>query len=69
MRVEWSNFARDDLDILVQYISRNSSFYARRFGEKIVLATQQPGDFPERGHIFQKLKIKNYEESSYGDIA
>ena len=36
MRVEWSNFARDDL---VQFISRNSSFYARGFGEKIVLAT------------------------------
>ena len=42
MRVEWSNFARDDLDDLddlVQYISRDSLFFARRFSEKIVLAT------------------------------
>ncbi|XSG86499.1 MAG: hypothetical protein ACPW60_07200 [Methylohalobius sp. ZOD2] len=37
MRVEWSDPARDDLDGLVRYISRDSAFYARRFGEKVVL--------------------------------
>ena len=28
MRVEWSDLARDDLDDLVRYISRDSAFYA-----------------------------------------
>ncbi len=49
MRVEWSDFARDDLDDLVEYISRDSAFYARQFGEKVVLATRRLGDFPESG--------------------
>lgn len=49
MRVEWSNFARDDLDNLVQHISRDSAFYAQLFGEKIVLATRRLKDFSESG--------------------
>lgn len=56
MRVEWSNFARDDLDDLVQYISRDSLFYARRFGEKIVIATRRLRDFPESGRIIPETE-------------
>ena len=51
MLVEWSNFAGDDLDDFVRYISRDSAFYAKRFGEKVVLATQGLQDFPESGHL------------------
>lgn len=51
MRVEWSDSARDDLDDLVRYISRDSVFYARRFGEKVVLATRRLRDFPESGRM------------------
>lgn len=51
MRVEWSDSARDDLDDLVRYISRDSVFYARRFSEKVVLATQRLRDFPESGRM------------------
>ncbi len=62
MRVEWSNFARDDLDDLVQYISRDSSFYARRFGEKIVLATRRLRDFPESGRIIPETEDQKLRE-------
>jgi toxin ParE1/3/4 len=49
MRVEWSTLACDDLNDLVEYISRDSVFYAQMFGEKIVLATRRLKDFPESG--------------------
>ncbi|GAB4298108.1 MAG: type II toxin-antitoxin system RelE/ParE family toxin [Thiohalomonadaceae bacterium] len=51
MRVEWSDFARDDLDALVRYISRDSAFFARRFGQRVVLATQRLKEFPESGRM------------------
>jgi toxin ParE1/3/4 len=49
MLVEWSDLAREDLDDLVEYISRDSAFYAQLFGEKVVLATRRLKDFPESG--------------------
>lgn len=62
MRVEWSNFARDDLEDLVQYISRDSSFYARRFSEKIVLATRRLRDFPESGRTIPETEDQTLRE-------
>lgn len=62
MRVEWSNFARDDLVDLMQYISRDSSFYARRFGEKIVLTTRRLRDFPESGRIIPETEDQKLRE-------
>jgi plasmid stabilization system protein ParE len=56
MRVEWSDFAREDLDDLVRYISRDSPFYARRFGEKVVLATRRLREFPESGRIIPEAE-------------
>lgn len=56
MRVEWSDFARDDLDELVRYISRDSAFYARRFGQKVVLATRRLREFPESGRMIPEAK-------------
>jgi len=62
MRVEWSDFARDDLDDLVEYISRDSAFYARQFGEKVVLATRRLGDFPESGRRIPEADDDNLRE-------
>lgn len=62
MRVEWSDFARDDLDDLVEYISRDSAFYARQFGEKVVLATRRLGSFPESGRKIPEADADNLRE-------
>lgn len=62
MRVEWSDYARDDIDGLVRYISRDSAFYARHFGEKVVLATQQLRDFPESGRMIPEAEDKTLRE-------
>jgi len=51
MRVEWSHHARDDLDDLVDYISRDSVLYGRRFGERVVLATKRLSQFPASGRM------------------
>lgn len=62
MQVEWSDFARDDLDNLVEYISRDSTFYARQFGEKVVLATRRLRDFPESGRRIPEADDDNLRE-------
>lgn len=62
MRVEWSDLARDDLDELVHYISRDSAFYARLFGEKVVLATRRLEDFPESGRMIPEAEDKTLRE-------
>jgi plasmid stabilization system protein ParE len=62
MRVEWSDPARDDLDELVRYISRDSAFYARRFGQKVVLATRRLREFPESGRIIPEAEDTTLRE-------
>ena len=62
MQVEWSDFARDDLDDLVEYISRDSAFYASQFGEKVVLATRRLRDFPESGRRIPEADDDNLRE-------
>lgn len=62
MRVEWSDLAREDLDELVRYISRDSAFYARRFGEKVVLATRRLKTFPESGRMIPEAEDQALRE-------
>ena len=62
MRVEWSDPASEDLDDLVRYISRDSAFYARRFGQKIVLATRRIREFPESGRMVPEVEDKTLRE-------
>ena len=62
MRVEWSDLARDDLDELVRYISRDSPFYARRFGQKVVLATRRLRTFPESGRMILEAENRSLRE-------
>jgi len=69
MRVEWSDFARDDLDDLVRYISRDSAFYARRIGQKVVLATRRLKEFPESGRMIPEVDDNRSAKSSCKAIA
>jgi len=62
MRVEWSDSARGDLEDLVRYISRDSAFYAQRFGEKVVLATRRLRDFPESGRMIPEADDQTLRE-------
>lgn len=62
MRVEWSDFARNDLDDLLRYIGRDSAFYARRFGQNAVLATRRLREFPENGRMIPEAEDKSLRE-------
>ncbi len=62
MRVDWSEFASEDLDNLVHYISRDSAFYAQRFGEKVVLATRRLKEFPESGRMIPEAEDETLRE-------
>jgi len=62
MRVEWSDCARDDLDDLVRFIGRDSELYARRFAERVVLATRRLQAFPESGRMIPGADDKALRE-------
>lgn len=62
MRVEWSDCARDDLDDLVRFISRDSALYARLFGKRIVLAARRLQHFPESGRMIPEVEDKTLRE-------
>jgi len=62
MRVEWSDCARDDLDDLFRFIGRDSELYARRFAERVVLATRRLQAFPESGRMTPEAEDKALRE-------
>ncbi len=62
MRVEWSYFARDDLENIVSYISRDSTYYAQAFAERVLAATRRLGDFPESGRMIPEAEDKAMRE-------
>lgn len=62
MRVEWSDFARDDLDDLVRYISRDSAFYAQTFAERVLMATRRLSDHPSSGRQIPEAEDKTMRE-------
>ncbi len=62
MRVEWSDPAREDLDDLVRYISKDSAYYARLFAERILLATRRLTDYPESGRIIPEAEDDSLRE-------
>ena len=62
MRVEWSDCAREDLDDLIRYISRDSAYYARRFAERVVLTTRRLREFPKSGRMIPEAEDPSLRE-------
>jgi toxin ParE1/3/4 len=62
MRVDWSDPARDDLDAIDHYISRDSVQYAFAFVERVLQATRRLGDFPESGRWVPEDETKQTRE-------
>lgn len=68
MRIEWSHFARDDLEDIIRYISRDSAFYAQAFAERVLTATRRLDVFPESGrkipeaddNAIREIIVQNY---------
>ncbi len=49
MRVEWTNPALDDMEVIHDYIAKDSPYYARRFIERIFDAAEALQDHPRMG--------------------
>ena len=61
-RVIWSPEATEDLDSISEYISRDSSFYARRVVAKILKIARTIADQPLIGRIVPEYAIDNVRE-------
>ena len=62
LHVEWSNCARDDLDDLVRYISRDSALYAQAFAEWVVQASRRLQSFPHSGRTIPEAENDSLRE-------
>ncbi|MDC4204991.1 MAG: type II toxin-antitoxin system RelE/ParE family toxin [Candidatus Manganitrophus sp.] len=61
-KVAWSHEATKDLKALVEYIERDSSFYAAAFAQEIQDATRFLNELSERGRIVPELGHPNVRE-------
>ena len=66
MTVKWTQTARDDLKAIWDYISRDSVFYADKFTDELLTATDVLEVFPEIGRIVPEIGDSNTREILYG---
>ena len=46
-KIIWTHEASVDLEAIAEYIARDSEYYAERTVEKIIIAVEKLGKFPE----------------------
>jgi toxin ParE1/3/4 len=66
--IAWSKLAYNDIDQIYEYISKDSSFYARKTIEKIIRQVESLDKFPESGRIvpeFDNKVIRELIEGNY----
>ncbi len=51
VKVVWSESAVVDLEAVVEYIARDSEYYAAAFADKVLKAVEKLGTFPKMGRI------------------
>ena len=66
MKVRWTQTARDDLKAVWDFISRDSIFYANKFTDELLRATDVLEIFPEFGRIVPEIGDANTREIIYG---
>ena len=64
--VQWTKTARDDLKAVWDYIARDSIFYADKFTDGLLKATDVLETFPEYGRIIPEIGDSNTREIIYG---
>ena len=66
MTVEWTQTAKDDLKALWDYIARDSVFYADKFIDELLKATNVLETFPEIGRIIPEIGNSDAREIFHG---
>lgn len=62
MKIEWTKPAELDLENIRDYIKKDSEYYAERTVEKIIIAVEKLGKFPEMGRSVPEAEEKNIRE-------
>lgn len=62
MKIEWTEPAVLDLKSIRDYIRRDSEYYATRFVEKVIEATETLRDLPEIGRHVPESEDENIRE-------
>ena len=65
-KVKWTRIALDDLDAIKEYIARDSVYYAEKFGDEALAATDNLELFPEMGRIVPERNDPNIRELIFG---
>jgi len=65
-KVVWTRPALDDLNDIVEYISRDSKVYAERFATRVLEAARRLEDFPYSGRLVPEFKEEDIREVIYG---
>ena len=62
MKIDWVEPSILDLEVLREYIAKDTEYYASRFIEKIIQAVVKLGEFPEIGRIVPEAEEENIRE-------
>ncbi|MBM4136034.1 MAG: type II toxin-antitoxin system RelE/ParE family toxin [Nitrospira sp.] len=65
-KVIWTEPALTDLLKIIEYIARDSQFYAERFGLKVVQAPRRLREFPYSGRVVPEFNDNTIRELIYG---
>jgi len=61
--VHWSPEAREDLELIAEFIARDSEYYARQVVREMLAAARSLEPFPRKGR-----KVPEFEESSLREL-
>ena len=62
LEVEWSPEATEDLELIAEYIARDSEFYARAVVTKILAISRDIREFPLIGRVVPELGNEHIRE-------
>ena len=62
LEVTWSPEATEDLELIAEYIARDSEFYARAVVTEILSVSRNIGEFPLIGRIVPEIGNENIRE-------
>jgi len=65
-KIIWSPAALDDIDAIAEFISRDSSYQAALFVDRLLESTVRLEIFPETGRIIPEIGKNDCREVMYG---
>lgn len=66
MKITWAPSALEDIDLIAEYIARDSIDRAALFVEKLIRATDRLQNYPYSGRIIPEIDNENCREVIYG---